>query len=132
MSRELKFRAWSDTLKHMYYHEDNITEPHLWNLKPCVVGEKLESVMDYTIMQYTGLKDKTGKEIYEGDIVKCIALSNDHLQRGAITISPIEYFASGFTLAVTYVPLFPFCVDHDIEVIGNIYENPELLKAKNA
>lgn len=93
----------------------------------CYKNHGLETIIR---RQYTGLHDKQGKEIYEGDIVKCIALSNDHLQRGAITISSIEYYGSNFTLAITYIPLCPFCIDHDIEVIGNIYENSELLEAK--
>jgi uncharacterized phage protein (TIGR01671 family) len=80
-----------------------------------------------TVGQFVGYADTKEHEIFEGDIVKCVALSNDHHQKGAITISPIEYFVTGFTLAITYVPIFPFCVDHDIEVIGNIYENIDLI-----
>jgi hypothetical protein len=80
------------------------------------------------IQQYTGIKDKNGKEIYEGDI--CNA--------GMVTGS-IDFIIGGFSLASN--PLIEFlpkdaCVFSpdfdpswiDVEVIGNIFENPELLK----
>ena len=80
-----------------------------------------------TVGQYTGLDDKNGNEIFEGDLVKSVALTNDHNQRGATVISPIEYWNGNTCLSLTYVPYYPFCLSHDIEVIGNIYENPELM-----
>jgi uncharacterized phage protein (TIGR01671 family) len=135
MDREIKFRAWDKNTHKMYSEQEYgialdgklYAESDDWyykfdDRKGWFKGENI------ILMQYTGLKDKHGKDIYEGDIVRCVALSNDCHQRGAITISPVEYFGSGFTLAITYVPLYPFCVDHDIEIIGTVFENPELLK----
>lgn len=83
-------------------------------------------------MQYTGLKDKNGKEIYEGDIVETHGYKKE--LGGEAEIYPIRsavefdtglwseqgFIGSGFTWSHGY--------DDHREVIGNIYENPELLK----
>lgn len=78
-----------------------------------------------TVCQATGLTDKDGKEIFEGDIVKSVALNNDHYQRGAIVISPVEYFCGNACLSITYIPIYPFCISHDIEIIGSIHDTPK-------
>ncbi len=73
------------------------------------------------IMQYTGLKDKNGKEIYEGDIVN----GEDGFGRsfiGAITYEAGVYYIRGIDQNR------PIKIYHICEIIGNIYENPELLE----
>ena len=74
------------------------------------------------IMQYTGLKDKNGKEIYEGDIVK--GYWYDHPKPEVMDIEWSDHFY-GFT--ITKYPLGIHGL-HDLEIIGNIYQNPELLE----
>ena len=83
------------------------------------------------LMQYTGLKDKNGKGIYEGDIVKSIAQSNDHSQRGAVTIGRVYFSTGSFKIAPdnfeTGTKLFDVLLINSVEIIGNIHDNPELL-----
>ena len=85
-----------------------------------------EAIVDMeTFSQYTGLKDKNGKEIYEGDIVK----SAWHGTTGIVEFSIedvgscgccyTEFKGSGF--------IAPYINLNEVEIIGNIYENPELL-----
>lgn len=80
------------------------------------------------IMQYTGLKDKNGKEIYEGDIVKY----NYNNQVYQDVYAEVEYIIAGFRLNADYISRHLSrhlrIADTDYyEVVGNIYENPELL-----
>ena len=90
---------------------------------------KLHEVIPESVGQWTGLLDKNGKEIFEGDIVKATALLNDHHQRGATVVSPVEYWHGETCLSITYVPLsLDFQVSHEIEIIGNIHDNPELME----
>ena len=80
---------------------------------------------NYEIMQYTGLKDKNGKEIYEGDVVK--VFTNKEWRIGIII-----YEHSGFTIDVTNNKELEYgrtsIIENLTEVIGNIYDNPELLE----
>ena len=76
-------------------------------------------------MQYTGLKDKNGKEVYEGDVV------NGGEFNGCYSYGTVTFRAGCFWVWNTHGEPFPFKVYEQsqfIEVIGNKYENPELLK----
>lgn len=139
MTREIKFRVWDTTRKIMLYPED-LT--HDWYFRCDTfqvhqVKEKfgqlcINEIKDPVIMQYTGLKDKSGKGVYEGDIVldttNFVGKSLDDIRE------PIRFeIVIGRALSILYRTLDGEWLDagndyeRRLEVIGNIYENPELV-----
>jgi len=125
MTRELKFRAWDELAKKMLHEED---VPHL---ALSLDGKFIQSgggdsfvycYQDFKLMQYTGLKDKNGVEIYEGDILRWYPQRpknhHDYI---------IEWQSSGFYFGDWYENDFPDTEKESL-VIGNIYESPELLE----
>ena len=109
--REIKFRAWKKSQKQMFYPTRAI---HIIDL-PQVMLSKDEDV----IMQFTGLFDKQGKEIYEGDILDCGQDPNAEVwwdeELGQFSIS-------------TYHATLSLCDNlRNAKIKGNKYENPELL-----
>jgi len=128
--RKIKFRAWNEKLKMMSppFRLNELVAGYAGEILVIFKeGELSEEVENCVLMQYIGLKDKNGKEIYEGDIVR---------EKGDIDLYKIEFsidgnhcYYAGYNIEdgslETVIELFNF---GEVEVIGNIYENPELLK----
>jgi len=124
--REIKFRAWNKAKKKMY-------PP--WSIFKTYFGDM--DTFDLVVMQFTGLKDKNGKEIYEGDVVQKWHYNK---QEYTAIVKHIDFIdslmddyrgksVSGFYLTNNEWE-YPKDEFYNLEVIGNIYENPELKEAK--
>ena len=125
MAREYKFRAWDKENKEMLdiedLHWDDCTREFL--IRTTMYSDYFDTE-DMILMQYTGLHDKNGKEIYESDIVE--------VTRQCIWEKGIVVFIDGcFFIKVNETLLALYECEpnnYELKVIGNIYENPELLK----
>lgn len=131
--REIKFRAW-DGEKIIYQSKDGWFDKvkHPNHERPQCM--QLQSTMQIcTIMQFTGLLDKNGKEIYEGDIVSChYTAIDDYSKKVSIKHRcnlPVVWKDLTYKLG-TVSTLFSEVRDYpdNIEIIGNIYEHSHLLK----
>lgn len=127
MNREIKFRAFSNN---KMYHWETLQEKYnmsMW-IKDNNLGDET-----LKLMEYTGLKDKNGQEIYEGDIVEGGFL-NPLTDKFHSKKYLIEYKEKGAYYKGKLIGSSPYGDTWlkfiEGEVIGNIYENPELLEGK--
>lgn len=136
--REIKFRAYSKELNRWMYGfygwsmgKNYITEiineyPTLSDPGGCYI-ETFKEVEENSISQYTGLKDKNGKEIYEGDIIQSFDSQDYEITH------IIEYSDEGAKFTAKHKGFGDCGVsqkwisEFEKEIIGNIYENPDLL-----
>ena len=118
--REIKFRAWDKINKEMFNVESiNFQERRVYK---DVVSYR--NFNDIELMQYTGLKDKNNKEIYEGEI-----LSNGNNEKPYKVIFENGSFRAEFEGDFEeYSFDLINIVAQGCEIVGNIYENPELIK----
>lgn len=131
MNREIKFRVWDKTTKKMYeVYSINFENKDLW-LKlddNKIIGANFFEV---ELMQYSGLKDKNGKEICEGDILERYGYWSIRIERdkGCLMVRDLEEVR--YNNLILNVPICNFESINDWKVIGNIYENPELLRSED-
>jgi uncharacterized phage protein (TIGR01671 family) len=139
--REIKFRAWDG---------ERLKPVTLWGFHEGFIMTSKGSAdeKEYKVMQYTGLKDKNGNEIYEGDIVR-VWEEDEHipyrdsgggiidfdLEEGFSQLGIVDFKSAWYTyetkkhLKGRKENIFaPLDFSNNLEVIGNIYENPELLE----
>lgn len=118
-----KFRAWDKVNKEMI-KTVSIVDSYLNEVR-FIDGEPMVSMKfeDVELMQFTGLKDKNGAEIFEGDILQIDGYESAY---------PVEWSDGVFytTHYSDFSPLYKVmeCDGYRIKIIGNIYENPELLE----
>lgn len=127
MNRDIKFRVWSEKNKKML----EIQKHSFKNGLSMPYGSNMERYFG-NLMRYTGLKDINGKEIYEGDIV---SFYNDEEYKFKSTNALVIYDSAAFMLEHKKLGK-EYLGEMDIEnmcikIIGNIHDNPELLRSED-
>ncbi len=127
--RESKFRAWDKKYKEMipdlicFYKDGGISHNNHFNSDISPFRGYMWDSRNLEIMQYTGLKDKNGIEVYEGDV------GNDEFNNKVIVKWNEQFYCYALlTIDEVVKDDWNFDLNDLNEIVGNIYENPELLR----
>jgi uncharacterized phage protein (TIGR01671 family) len=134
MNREIKFRIWNATIKYFVQNiEGGVASFTLSNLTDYLQRNSIVNIDGFVFPQYTGLKDVNRKEIYEGDIVE-VRSYEDWNDEDGFNVTYIVGWCKrhvgfrGFKRKMIDLGYSGHGLPEPIKVIGNIFENPELLK----
>jgi uncharacterized phage protein (TIGR01671 family) len=122
--RSIKFRAWDTLNKKMY--------PNPFNGKICGMNDIFSNTGDWIYLQYTGQRDKDGTEVYEEDILEVNTVIGKvpsqvllhFTNRYVVTFENAGFSFGGYTFDNSHLEC--------IKVIGNIYDNPELMHSSKS
>lgn len=125
MNREIKFRVWD--------HQDKCFDSDFWLYQTGALDHDSKILHgEFSIQQYTGLKDILDKEVYEGDIISCFENMHDGMSPFPRPIAVVMYDGCCFCYSLDKTrnyrnphQILRYAINP--EVIGNIFENPELL-----
>ena len=129
--REIRFRAWDKEDKKMFpVLEIDFVDG--WVKMYCKIAGRHYNYLDnLVLLQFTGLEDKNGKEIYEGDIVSVKYIYDKRTTDRAQVVWREDKAGFGLKslkgLTNEVYELYKITTEHNLEVVGNIYENKELL-----